>query len=155
MSENNVIVKSTTNENFNDWCDLYRGYAKFYQVPMNENILETLFGWILDETHEVEGLLAFLPDNEKPCGFAHIRRMPSLLRGIDIGFLDDLFVEPDTRGNNVGNALFDALQSLAKERGWPKIRWITADDNYRARNLYDKISNKTMWNTYEMEISDS
>ena len=31
-------------------------------------------------------------------GFAHYRRMPSPLRGQDIGFLDDLFVDPKHRG---------------------------------------------------------
>jgi hypothetical protein len=41
---------------------------------------------------------------------------------------------------------------IAKERGWGKIRWITADDNYRARTLYDRVAVKTAWNTYEVVI---
>ena len=147
-----VTVRPAKPENFNDWCELYRGYAQFYKVPMNEDILNTLWAWIMDRDNEVESLLAFVDGQDKPCGFAHVRRMPSPLRGIDIGFLDDLFVNPTARGNQVGEALFDALKSHARERGWPKIRWITADDNYRARILYDKLSTKTMWNTYEMDI---
>jgi len=35
-------------------------------------------------------------------GFAHYRRMPSPLRGQDIGFLDDLFVDPEHRGQRIG-----------------------------------------------------
>ncbi len=147
-----VIVKILSTEHHDDWCNLYRGYAEFYKVPMNDEILKNLWGWLMDENHEVEGLLAFVDDQPTPCGFAHVRRMPSPLRGVDIGFLDDLFVDPSSRGNNVGRALFEALDSHAREKGWPKIRWITADDNYRARGLYDKLSVKTMWNTYEMEI---
>ena len=149
----NVIVQPTSEENYTDWCRLYHGYAKFYKVPMTDEILATTWGWIMDPDHEVEGLLAFLEGQDTPCGLAHVRRMPSPLRGMEIGFLDDLFVDPSSRGNQVGEALFAALADLARVRGWPRIRWITADDNYRARGLYDKLSTKTMWNTYEMEIS--
>ena len=147
-----IIVKPTQPENHDDWCNLYRGYAEFYKVPMNEEILGNLWHWILDKDHEVEGFLAFIKGQSKPCGLAHVRRMPSPLRGADIGFLDDMFVAPQARGNNIGETLFKALNNHAKQKGWPKIRWITADDNYRARSLYDKLSVKTIWNTYEMEI---
>jgi GNAT superfamily N-acetyltransferase len=149
----NVVVKPAAPENHAHWCQLYHGYAQFYNVPMNDEILAKTWSWIMDPDHEVEGLLAFLHGQDKPCGLAHVRRMPSPLRGIEIGFLDDMFVEPSSRGNHVGEALFDALGNLARERGWPRIRWITADDNYRARALYDRLSSKTMWNTYDMEIS--
>ena len=147
-----VTVQPAQLENFNDWSLLYHGYAQFYKVPMNDEILHTLWGWIMDKNHEVEALLAFIEGQDQPCGLAHVRRMPSPLRGVNIGFLDDLFVDPSARGNKVGEALFTALKSHARGRGWPRIRWITADDNYRARILYDKLSTKTMWNTYEMDI---
>ncbi|MFC1665047.1 GNAT family N-acetyltransferase [Pseudomonadota bacterium] len=150
--EKKAIVVPAQPENFEDWCTLYRGYAKFYKVPMNEKILNTTWSWIMDEDHEVEGLLAFLEGEDKACGLAHVRAMPRPLGGNQIGFLDDLFVAPESRGHRVGEALFYALGELAKERGWPKIRWITADDNYRARVLYDNLSKKTLWNTYELEI---
>ena len=153
MTSSDVIVRPHRPADFDHWCRLYHGYAQFYKVPMNDEILGTLWGWIMDERHEVEGLLAFIGDSESPCGFAHVRRMPSPLRGRDIGFLDDLFVDPAARGHNVGKALFDALRDHADRRGWPKIRWITADDNYRARGLYDQLSVKTLWNTYEMDIN--
>ncbi len=42
---------------------------------------------------------------------------------------------------------------IAKERGWgKKSARITADDNYRARTLYDRVAVKTAWNTYEVVI---
>ncbi len=31
------------------------------------------------------------------------------------------------------------------------IRWITADDNYRARAKYDRFAARTPWITYDME----
>ena len=67
-----------------------------------------------------------------------------------IGFLDDLFVDPAARGAKVGERLLERLNEISVERGWNKIRWITADDNYRARTLYDRLAVKTAWNMYEM-----
>jgi len=29
------------------------------------------------------------------------------------------------------------------------VRWITADDNYRAQALYDKVATRTHWVTYD------
>ena len=150
IDQTEFAVRPVQSTDFTDWVRLYRGYADFYQVPMTQTVLDTVWAWLMDEDHEVEGLVAV--HETRLCGLAHIRRMPSPLRGVEIGFLDDLFVEPASRGNKVGEALFEALQALARQRGWSKIRWITADDNYRARALYDRVSNKTMWNTYEMTI---
>jgi hypothetical protein len=48
--------------------------------------------------------------------------------------------------------LIGEIVEIAKKRGWPKIRWITADDNYRARTLYDRVAMKTQWNTYEIIV---
>jgi hypothetical protein len=31
------------------------------------------------------------------------------------------------------------------------VRWLTADNNYRARGLYDRCATRTHWITYEME----
>ena len=80
------------------WEKLYRGYADFYKVEMNNTILQTVWKWLQDKNHEVEGLVYEVDGNI--VGLAHYRRMPSPLRGQDIGFLDDLFVEPTQRSKN-------------------------------------------------------
>lgn len=133
-----------------EWRRLFEGYAAFYKVPMNDTIAETTWRWLHDPKHEVEGLIA--EGARGPVGLAHYRRMPSPLRGIDIGFLDDLFVDPAARGERGGEALIARLAEIARERGWPRIRWITADDNYRARTLYDRVAKKTTWNLYEINL---
>ena len=39
-----------------NWEKLYKGYADFYKVAMNKEILETLWSWIQDENHIVNGI---------------------------------------------------------------------------------------------------
>lgn len=153
MNNNDIVVRAATKGDNAGWKKLYYGYAAFYKVAMDEKILRTLWDWINDPDHEINCLLAFVGDSNEPCGLAHVRRMPSPLRGAEVGFLDDLFVDPGARGHKVGKALFAALEEHGREKGWPLIRWITADDNYRARGLYDQLSKKTMWNTYQMDIT--
>ncbi|MEQ8666003.1 MAG: GNAT family N-acetyltransferase [Rhodospirillales bacterium] len=133
-----------------DWRRLYDGYGAFYKREMTDAIADTVWNWIHDPAHEVEGAVAKL--DGRVVGLAHYRRMPSPLRGQNIGFLDDLFVDPDVRGHGVAEALFGHLATVAEERGWGVVRWITADDNYRARSLYDRLSKKTTWNLYEMSV---
>ncbi len=130
------------------WRGLYQGYADFYRRPSDDAHKATVWGWLMDPAHELEGYVALV--DGVPQGLAHVRRMPSPLRGHDIGFLDDLFVDPAARGHRVGERLLDFLAELARVRGWGVVRWITADDNYRARALYDRIAAKTQWNLYEM-----
>ena len=43
-----VTVTELSVEDREQWAALYRGYAEFYQVPMNEDILDTVWSWIFD-----------------------------------------------------------------------------------------------------------
>lgn len=131
------------------WAPLYLGYGEFYGVPMDADTLATVWGWLMDDGHVLEGLLAL--QDGAPVGLAHYRAMPSPLRARAVGFLDDLFVAPAARGARIGEALFGRLSEIAAERGWPAMRWLTADDNYRARTLYDRIGRKTSWTLYELK----
>ena len=131
-----------------DWELLYRRYADFYKVKMNDKILNTVWQWIHDKNHDVSGLV-YEQDN-KIIGIAHYRRMPSPLRGKYIGFLDDLFVDPKHRRNGIGEKIIKELKTISKRNNWSLVRWITRDDNITAKSLYKKLSNKTNWEVYEL-----
>ena len=131
------------------WEKLYKDYADFYKVEMNNKILQTVWNWLHDKNHEVEGLVYEVDGNI--VGLAHYRRMPSPLRGQDIGFLDDLFVDPKHRGQKIGEKLINKMKEISKSKGWNLVRWITHDDNVRAKSLYDRVAKKTNWNVYELK----
>ena len=132
------------------WERLYKGYADFYKVEMNGKILQTVWNWMLDKSHEVNGLVYEVDGNI--VGLAHYRRMPSPLRGQDIGFLDDLFVDPEYRGQRIGEKLINKLKEISKSKRWNLVRWITREDNLRAKSLYDRVSEKTTWDVYELKL---
>ena len=83
-------------------------------------------------------------------GLAHYRQFARPLRASTGGFLDDLYVDPAQRGSGAVDALLAKLREIARSEGWDMIRWITADDNYRARAKYDQVATRTTWITYDM-----
>lgn len=86
-------------------------------------------------------------------GLAHYRAFPEPLLGKELGFLDDLFVPPAHRGQGVGRQLIEAVAAIARQRGWPVLRWITAQDNAAARSLYDQLAQTTAWVTYDLDVA--
>ena len=132
-----------------NWEKLYHGYADFYKVPMNKGILDTLWSWILDENHIVNGICYELEG--KIVGIAHYRTMPRPIKGHYIGFLDDLFVIPDFRRKKIAQKLINHLKFLSKANNWNGIRWITHCSNDNAKKLYDKIADNTGFELYELK----
>ena len=81
------MIRKLEQKDKENWAKLYNGYADFYKVPMNTGILDTLWGWIHDDNHIVNGICFELEG--KIVGIAHYRTMPRPIKGQYIGFLDD------------------------------------------------------------------
>jgi len=118
-----IEVNAVTEADQAAWQSLYKGYATFYKMPMTEQTLDTVWRWIHDESNLFWCRVARQADG-KPIGLMHFREMPSPLRGCQMGFLDDLFVDPEARGHGAVTALFDDLTEQARVRSWPSVRWI-------------------------------
>jgi ribosomal protein S18 acetylase RimI-like enzyme len=131
-----------------DWERLYAGYATFYRVTQTPEMRATVWGWILDPRHEVQALVAEDAAG-RAVGLAHFRPFARPLSASTGGYLDDLFVDPALRGMRIADALIQAVAVEGRRRGWSVIRWITADDNYRGRGVYDRLARRTMWITYD------
>jgi len=143
------MIRYLKPNDFDNWSDLYKDYADFYKVPMNAEILDSVWTWIHDKNHVVKGYCYELKG--KIVGIAHYRAMPRPLKGRYMGFLDDLFVDPDYRGQKIAQKLIEHLKSLSKANNWCGIRWITHSSNENAKKLYDKIANNTGFDLYELK----
>lgn len=130
-----------------EWERLYSGYAAYYKVDQTAEMRERTWGWIMEG--RITCLMALDADG-RPVGIAHIREFLRPLMSSVGGYLDDLFVDPNLRGGGIVDQLFAAARELGKARGWSVIRWITRDDNYRARAVYDKVATRTNWITYDL-----
>ena len=143
------MIRKLEEKDMDNWAKLYNDYADFYKVPMNTEILDTIWSWIHDETHVVKAICFELDD--KIVGIAHYRTIPRPIKGEYIGFLDDLFVEPEFRGKKIAQKLIGHLKSISKANNWHGIRWITHHSNENAKRLYDKIADNTGFELYEIK----
>jgi len=148
------VVEPPASEDYDRWRELYRGYAEFYEVPQTDDQAARVWSWIQDDDHEVRALVV-RGGAGAPVGLAHYRPFARPLRASVGCFLDDLFVDSDHRGTGAVDALLSELRRIARTEGWDTVRWITADNNYRARGKYDEVATRTSWITYDMAPSVS
>lgn len=144
-----LVIRPPVEADRGAWERLYAGYAAFYAVSQTPQMRATVWGWLHDPAHALQGLVAEM--DGALIGLAHFRAFDRPLSASTGGFLDDLFVDPQARGSGAAAGLIAAVKALAAARGWSVVRWITAENNYRARGLYDRLADRTKWVTYDIK----
>ncbi len=134
-----------------DLLPLMRGYCDFYEAnPTDEGLRDMATSLASDSR---QGVLFIARDGGEAVGFAAMGWKWSSLRGSRIGFLEDLFVAPESRGGGIAEALIAACGDACRERGMPALEWMTATDNHRAQKVYDRIGAEgEEWRVYELEL---
>jgi len=148
-------VRPVNEVEFDAWSALFRGYAEFYEWPTSAGHQRQIWDWIHRE-RRIECLVVVPVDGDDevgpPVGLAHLRTWVRPLRGVECWYLDDLFVDPETRGAGAVDALFAHIITAARDRRYPVVRWTTAEDNERAQRVYDRYATRTTWVTYDLSV---
>jgi ribosomal protein S18 acetylase RimI-like enzyme len=146
-----ISIRPVKPDDRSQWNELYSGYSAFYEVLQTSQMRDTVWSWLMDDAKEVYGIVA-VDHIGKLIGLTHFRPYARPLSASTGGFLDDLFVESGARGSGAASALISAVKAEGQKRGWTVIRWITAEDNDRARALYDRLAERTKWVTYDIKL---
>lgn len=133
------------------WREHYGRYAQTLGEPVDDAIANTVWSWLLANTHGVEAVLAV--DGEQLAGFAHYRPFPRTLNGNEACYLDDLWVAESHRDTGLGRDLIEHVCTVARERGWTEVRWVTTTDNTLAQRLYDRIAKNADLKTYRIRLT--
>ena len=129
------------------WRRLWRDYLTFYATTLPEEVYATSFGRLVDPAvADYRGLLAW--SDGVPVGLAHVIFHRHGWQIEDICYLQDLYVDPATRGTGAGRALIEAVYALADANGTPKVYWLTQEFNTKARTLYDRVGRATAFIKY-------
>ncbi len=142
-----VTIRRVMDDDFQEWATLFTAYRDFYRLIPDPDVVDRVWGWLIDHDHEVNAFVAEVEG--RLVGFAHYRPFSRPSTGTVGLYLDDLFASPDVRGTGVGRALVEKVTAAAERDGRGVVRWITADDNTRARRLYDGLAQATHWVTYD------
>jgi GNAT superfamily N-acetyltransferase len=87
----------------------------------------------------VDGRMSYLLGGEGPDGFAQVSFKPSVWADEPVGYLEELYVVPDRRGEGIGREIMAAVITLARERGAAGMEVITGEDDTAARALYESV----------------
>jgi GNAT superfamily N-acetyltransferase len=144
-----IVIRPPVAGDREAWGRLYAAYAEFYGVVQDEAMRDRVWSWTLQGEHEIMALVA--EQDGILIGLAHFRAFARPLSATVAGFLDDLFVDPASRGSGAAEALIAAVAQVGRDRGWSVVRWLTNESNYRARALYDRLATPTPWRVYDLK----
>lgn len=131
-----------------EWRRLWTAYLEFYESSVPEEVYKTTFARLIDpDRTQQQALLAVL--DGKPVGLVHYIYHAHNWRVEDVCYLQDLYADPEVRGQGIGRALIEAVYKAADENGTPSVYWTTQEFNQTARQLYDRIANLTPFIKYQ------
>jgi GNAT superfamily N-acetyltransferase len=130
-----------------DWRRLWTLYLEFYETRVEEEVYQTTFERLISgRPNEYSGFIALVDD--RPVGITHYLFHRHCWRVEDVCYLQDLYVDADTRGTGVGRALIEAVYEAADDAGCPSVYWLTQHFNEPGRRLYDRIGEWTPFIKY-------
>ncbi|GAB2853540.1 GNAT family N-acetyltransferase [Microbacterium insulae] len=132
------------------WDSLWQAYLEFYESELPPGVSETTFARLVGDQH-LHGVLA-RDAAGRPIGLVHWLTHASTWTTGVYCYLEDLYVDPDSRGEGVGAALIGHVREWAVKFGATKVYWLTMNDNVAARALYDRVATSTGFVHYEIEL---
>jgi GNAT superfamily N-acetyltransferase len=131
-----VEIRDARPEEAEELLPLMRAYCDFYDAsPPDQGLLEMARILMTDPE---EGAMFIARAGGKAVGFATLDWKWSSLKAAKLGYLEDLYVVPDSRGGGIADALIEACAERCRERGAPAMQWLTAPDNHRAQAVYER-----------------
>jgi GNAT superfamily N-acetyltransferase len=142
-----VVVRPLRASDETEWARMWCAYLEFYETSRSQDIYDTYFQRLLgDDPQDFNGLIAEL--DGRPVGLTHYLFHRHGWSVENTCYLQDLYADPQVRGQGVGRALIEAVYAAADESGVPSVYWLTQDFNATARHLYDRIGVRTPFIRY-------
>lgn len=142
-----VVVRALRASDKPQWAAMWTDYLAFYETSRPPEIFDLYFDRLLgDDPQDFSALVAEL--DGKLIGLTHFLYHRHGWSEENICYLQDLYADSAVRGQGVGRALIEAVYEAADAKGTPNVYWLTQDFNKTARQLYDRIGQKTPFIKY-------
>ncbi len=130
----NVSIRKATEQDFEKVFSLIKEFSVFQKTP--EKVAITPAQMIHDK--DIFQCLIAVAGNENIIGFASNFFTYYSWSGKGL-YLDDLYVQPSFRKEQIGRKLFDAVIKIATEGNCRRMRWLVSGWNTHAIDFYKKI----------------
>ncbi|HEY6638562.1 MAG TPA: GNAT family N-acetyltransferase [Solirubrobacterales bacterium] len=146
-----VEIRPARTDEIEEMLPMIRAYCEFYETEPNDEGLRSMFETLISEPSQ--GAVFIARDGGKAVGFATLDWKWSSLKAARIGYLEDLFVDPEARGRGIADALIEVCAERCRELGMPALEWLTAPDNHRAQKVYDRTGAESgTYLEYDLEL---
>jgi GNAT superfamily N-acetyltransferase len=140
-----IKIRPIQKDDHASWKNLWAAYLKFYQTDLDPEITDQTWKRMHDD---IFGLVAINAE-EKVVGFVHYVFHPSTWSKSNICYLEDLFVDENSRNCGVATLLIEAVYEEARKKNASQTYWITQEFNHSARKVYDKLADLTPFVRYK------
>ena len=132
-----------------EWRRLWTDYLNFYNTKVPEEVYRTTWQRLhTPGEFEPKCLLAVV--KLRPVGLVHYLYHRSCWAVQNNCYLQDLYVDPEKRGTEIGRVLIEAVRDEAKKLGVTNVYWMTHETNAIARRLYDRVARRTGFIEYDL-----
>jgi GNAT superfamily N-acetyltransferase len=131
-----VEIRPAREDEVEELMPLMRAYCEFYESSPTDDGLRTMLSTLIAEPSQ--GAVFIGRDGGSAVGVATLDWKWSSLKGARMGYLEDLFVDPEARGKGIADALIEVCADRCRELGMPAMQWATAPDNLRAQEVYNR-----------------
>ena len=147
-------VRTIATEDFREWKPLWDGYNAFYgragETALPPEVTQMTWSRFFDAYEPMHAMVA--ERSRKLIGLVHFLFHRSTNQIAPVCYLQDLFTVEDARGKGVGRALIDAVYRHAANAGSPRVYWQTHETNGTARQLYDKVAERSGFIVYRKQL---
>jgi GNAT superfamily N-acetyltransferase len=146
-----VEIRPARTDEIEEMLPLIRAYCEFYETEPDDEGLRKMFEILISDPSQ--GAVFIARDEGKAVGFATLDWKWSSLKAARIGYLEDLYVDPETRGKGIADALIAVCAERCRELGMPAMEWLTAPDNHRAQKVYNRTgADSDAYVEYDLEL---
>lgn len=142
-----IIIRQLEARDREQWEALFQAYNRHYHQNVPSDVIDTVFGRLVAQE---DGFLALVADDGARglVALAHLLFHRSTWSPTVYCYLEDLFVDIDTRRQGVGRALIEVVYREADKRGATRTYWVTKEDNNTARRLFGRLANLSPFVVY-------
>jgi len=144
-----VMIAAAQPQHEAAWRALFVAYCAVGGVAAADEAVDRVWSWIADEHAQTSCLVASVAG--VLVGFAHVRVFERPIVASTGLWIDDLYVDPSSRGRGVARALIGAVRADAARGGHDVVRWTTRETNVGARRLYEQVATRAPVVVYNAE----
>jgi ribosomal protein S18 acetylase RimI-like enzyme len=128
-----VQIRRATEQDIEQLTGLVEQYRAFYKQELSDKTKS----YLLDRLAKNESVIFVAQIDNKLVGFTQCYPTFSTVSLSSVWLLNDLFVDPNYRGQKIADQLMQVAEDAAKESGASRIWLRTAHTNLPAQALYE------------------